>query len=531
MLHLKFVRSALKNSRKTAIYDIATGKSYSYKKLLIAAHILQSRFIHYRGRYLGVLLPTSAGCHLTTIASLMANKIPVMINYSTGASENSKNAIDRCSLTTIITSKKMLQKLKVEPLPEMVFIEDILKSVKGLEKLKAALISSLPYFMQKNCIHQGNEEDTSVILFTSGSEQDPKAVQLSHKNIEQQIDILPRMVGVKKDDVFAGALPLFHIFGLTITFWIPYILGASIVSFANPLEYRLICEKIKEYGVSIIVGTPTFLNGYLRKAKKGDLESVRVGIAGGDKLPEKIRLTYKHEHDVTVFEGYGTTETSPVIAGNSLKHLRPGSVGKPVEGAEIKIVDVKTEKELPTGETGKILVKGDMVMKGYLNDMEETCLHIRNGWYDTGDMGCYDEDGFLWHKGRLKRFVKVGGEMVSLVRVEEILQKLLPEDILCCVVGLPSPVKGSEIVAALSSEEYNKLKISIQLKLELPAIAIPKKFYIIPDMPLMGSGKINFREVRTICMKLKEENKTHKQDILHKINQALQKKTSHDDLS
>lgn len=530
MLHLKFMRSALKNARKTAVIDIATGKEYTYKKLLIAAHILQSRFIHFKGSYLGILLPTSAASHLATLGALMANKIPVMINYSTGTIENSRKAIDICSLTTIITSKKMLQKLKLEPLPEMIFMEDILKSVKTLEKLKAAIISSIPFTFQKNFIHQGHEEDVSVILFTSGSEQEPKAVQLTHANIEQQVSILPKMAGATNDDVFAGTLPLFHVFGLTITFWIPYLLGASVVTFANPLEYRFICEKIREHKITFIVGTPTFFNGYLRKAKEGDLDSVRIGISGGDKLPEKIRLTYKNEYDVCVLEGYGATETSPVIAGNTIRCIRGGSVGKPVIGATIKVVDVKTDKELPDGEIGKILVKGDMVMKGYLNDMEETSLHIRNGWYDTGDMGCFDEDGFLWHKGRLKRFVKVGGEMVSLVKVEAVLEKLLPEEVQCCVVGLPSPTKGSEIVAAVSSEDYNKLKVTIQLKLELPVIAIPKKFYIIPDMPLMGSGKINFREVRAICMKLKEENKTAKTDILHKINQVLQKKPAHEEV-
>ncbi|MCF7919298.1 MAG: AMP-binding protein [Candidatus Cloacimonetes bacterium] len=524
MLHLSFMISAQKNRKKTAITDLATDKSYTYDKLLIASLILKNKLSKYRSQYLGVMLPTTAGCHLTVIACLMSNKIPVMINYSMGAIDNCQQAIDKCGLTVIITSSKMLSKLKLKPIPEMIYIEDILKTVSIANKLQAVLISRLPNFLMRQFVHQGDREDVSVILFTSGSEQNPKAVQLTHRNIEHQIATLPDMAGATSEDIFAGALPLFHVFGLTITFWIPYLIGASIVTFANPLDYRFICENIRRYKVNFIVGTPTFFNGYLRRAKPGDFDSVRIGITGGDKLPEKIRLDFKNNHNVTVYEGYGATETSPVSSGNSRYNMRPGSIGKPVKGAQIKIVDTKTDRELPTGEIGKILVKGEMVMKGYLDDMEETCLHIRNGWYDTGDMGCFDEDGFLWHKGRLKRFVKVGGEMVSLVRVEESLLRLLPEDVQCCVVGLPDPVKGSEIVAAVSSEEINKLKIGIQLKLELPAIAIPRHFYHIPEMPIMGSGKINFREVKNICLQLREEWKANKTDLRQTINALLPKK-------
>jgi len=524
VLHLKFMRSAIRNRKKIAATDLATDQTYTYDKMLIASLILKNKLSKYQGQYLGILLPTTAGCHLAVIGSLMTNKIPVMINYSTGAIENCKHAIEKCSLTTIITSSKMLSKLKLETIPEMVFIEDILKTVKITDKLKAALTAKLPFAIQKKFVHQGDGEDVSVILFTSGSEKDPKAVQLTHRNIEQQIDILPDMAGAVSEDIFAGAIPLFHVFGLTITFWLPYLIGASVVTFPNPLDYRFICENIRKHKATFIVGTPTFFSGYLRRAKPGDFKTLRVGIAGGDKLPEKVRLSFKNDHEVMVLEGYGATETSPVTSGNSRYHLRPGSIGKPVVGATIKIVGTITDEELPTGDIGKIMVKGDMVMKGYLDDIEETYLHIKNGWYDTGDMGCFDEDGFLWHKGRLKRFVKVGGEMVSLVRIEELLMKLLPEEVQCCVVGLADPKKGSEIVVAVSSEDFNKLKVSLQLKLELPAIAVPRHFYHLPEMPIMGSGKINFREVRIICTQMREQRKANKPDIIQSINSVISKK-------
>ena len=525
MLHLKFIESAIENRKKIAVHDLATKKSYTYGKLLIAALILKNRFHKYTGKYLGILLPVSAGCHLSIIAANMAGKIPVMINYATGAKRNSIYSKELCGFETIITSKKLLEKLEIEALEGMVFLEDIMQEISMLEKLSAALLSKMPKGMIKLSVHKGRHDETCVILFTSGSEKEPRAVQLSHKNIKHQVNVLPEMVGSRKSDIFAGALPLFHVFGLTITFWIPLIKGMTIISFPNPLDYRFISKNIKKYKINALVGTPTFLSGYLRRSQAGDFDSVRYGICGGDKLPEKLRLAYKEIHGVTLYEGYGTTETSPVISGNSIYHYRPGSIGKPVKGAEVKILHPDTDRELPVGETGKIFVRGDFVMKGYLNDLEETCLHIHNGWYDTGDMGCFDEDGFLWHKGRLKRFVKIGGEMVSMVSVEELISNHLPEEIRCCVVDLPHPSKGSEIVAAVSSKKVNKLKLTLLLNLDLPAIAIPRHYYYIPEMPLSGTGKIDFREVRNICLHLKKQHKSNKDDLKNRISALVQGKS------
>ncbi len=524
MLHQRFIESACRNRKKIAVHDLATGSSYTYGKLLIAALILTKKFARYHGTYIGLLLPTSAGCHLSVISSLMAGKIPVIINYATGAINNCVYARNICGFEVIISSRGLLQKLNLKPLPEMIFLEDIMKEITLAEKLSAASLSKFPAPLIKLSLHAGKPDDTSVILFTSGSEEEPKAVQLTHANIEHQVKVLPGMVGASKDEIFAGTLPLFHVFGLTITFWIPLLLGATVVTFPNPVDYRFICENIKKYKITAMVGTPTFFNGYLRRSRKGDFDTVRFGISGGDKLPEKLRLAYKEDHGVTLYEGYGTTETSPVISGNSIYHYRPGSIGKPVTGAEVKILDTETDKELPAGETGKIVVRGDLVMKGYLNNFEETCLHMHNGWYDTGDMGCFDEDGYLWHKGRLKRFVKIGGEMVSLVRVEEVITRLLPEEMICCAVDLPHSVKGAEIAIAVSSDEYNKLKISLQTKLELPAIALPKHFFVIEEMPISGSGKVNFREVRNICLKMREIQKQNKDDLKSRISSLVHRK-------
>ncbi|KQC11409.1 MAG: AAS bifunctional protein [Candidatus Cloacimonas sp. SDB] len=374
------------------------------------------------------------------------------------------------------------------------------------EKIKALLKTKLPAGVIKSSVHNGREDDTSVILFTSGSEKEPKAVQLSHRNIRHNLLNLPDIIDVNNKDVFAGTLPLFHVFGLTTNFWLPLSLGCSIVTHANPLEYRKIVESIMKYKITVLIGTPTFFFGYSNRSEPGNLSSVRYAIAGADKVPEKLYEQFNRDHGIEILEGYGATETSPVISVNTPDFNKPGSIGKPLPGVRVKILDRETDEELPANREGKIVVKGDLVMKGYLGDLEETSLHIHNGWYDTGDMGVLDDDGFLWHRGRLKRFVKIGGEMISLVKVENELSKLLPEDVICCVVDVPNLSKGSEIVAAVATGEIDQKKILKQLKKKLPAIAVPKEFYVIEDIPLMGGGKVAFRSVEKICRDMQNKD-------------------------
>jgi acyl-[acyl-carrier-protein]-phospholipid O-acyltransferase/long-chain-fatty-acid--[acyl-carrier-protein] ligase len=189
------------------------------------------------------------------------------------------------------------------------------------------------------------------------------------------------------------------------------------------------------------------------------------------------------KHGIPIFEGYGTTETSPVISTNYTGLHKLGSIGKPVPGVQVRIMDITTDKILGPNQEGKILVKGDMVMAGYLGDMEETSMRIHNGWYDTGDIGLIDDDGFLWHKGRLKRFVKVGGEMVSLVKVEDVLSRLLPENVICSVVDVPNPIKGSDVVAAVATGDFDMHAVLKQLKKRAACDCVPRQFYVIEDIP------------------------------------------------
>jgi acyl-[acyl-carrier-protein]-phospholipid O-acyltransferase/long-chain-fatty-acid--[acyl-carrier-protein] ligase len=343
-------------------------------------------------------------------------------------------------------------------------------------------------------MHAGQEDDNVVILFTSGSEKDPKAVQLTHRNIASNIESFSKVMKMYDHDIMLANLPYFHVFGLTVNLWTPLHFGMTIVSYANPLDYKMVCTVLREEGPTVMVGTPSFLSGYLRKSGVEDFKSIRLIVSGADKCPDVLRKEFLEKHGITLYEGYGATETSPVISTNTPEHNKPGSVGKVLPDVMVRIENYESGKECGVEEVGRILVKGDLVMKGYLDDFEETSMRIRHGWYDTGDMGFIDKDGFLWHAGRLKRFVKVGGEMVSLVKVEDVLQKLIAEGVSCSVVEIPDALKGVRIVAAVT-QRIDEKKILRQMSEQLPNIALPKQFIVIEELPKMGSGKIDFRTV------------------------------------
>jgi len=493
LLHDIFIEKAKTQGSRLLFDDQATGRKLTYGRSLIASLILARRFKKLKDGYIGILLPTSAGCGLCIFATLMAGKVPVMLNYSTGAKENIRYAQDRCGFSPVITSRKLLEKIGCPELEEMIFVEDLLASISSLERIRGALKAMLPARTIRRMLPKKNEDDTSVILFTSGSEKAPKAVELTHRNIGSNVEDALHVFEFHPEDRFLSILPLFHILGLMTNLWLPVAVGATIITYANPLEFKTVANIIRNTQPTIIIGTPYFLSGYIRQANHGDYEAMRIAIAGADKVPEWLHSAFD-KHGVELVEGYGATETSPVISVNLPGANRHGSVGRPMPGAKVRIVDIDSGEDLPVGQEGKILVKGDLVMKGYLNDLEETILHIENGWYETGDMGVLDEDGFLWHRGRLKRFAKIGGEMVSLVKIESVLEKLLPEEIEYCAVEIPGSKKGSYIVIALS-EEIDEKELMTKLKKKLPPISLPRTFVVLEEMPKMGSGKVDFRTV------------------------------------
>jgi len=495
LFHRHFVVTAKKFWKKIAYIDRTSGRKITYSKALTASLILTEKFKKFDQGFVGVMIPTSAGCALTVLGVLMSGRTPVMINYSTGAANNARFAQKKCDFRTIITSRALLEKIECPQVEGMVFIEDIMKGISFAEKIKAALKARMPLAMiLGKWVHGGDEDDNLVILFTSGSEKDPKAVQLTHRNIASNITEFSNVYKLSAEDIMLANLPFFHVFGLTVNLWAPIYHGMTTVSYANPLDYKTVCDIVREEKPTMLVGTPSFFWGYLRKSEKGDFDSLRFAVTGADKCPDALRAGFLEKHRMTLYEGYGATETSPCISVNSPEHNRPGSVGRPLPNVRVRIENYETGADCHIGETGRILVKGDLVMKGYLSDFEETSMRIRHGWYDTGDMGYLDEDGYLWHAGRLKRFVKIGGEMVSLVKVESVLEKLLPEDVSCCVVDIPDALKGARIIAAVT-EKIDEKNILATMGDHLPNIALPKQFVVLPELPKMGSGKIDFRSV------------------------------------
>lgn len=492
LLHHAFIQTAKHRSDQLAIRDTFRKTDLSFKRLLIACLMFARRLRKLDDGYIGIMLPTSAGAIITVIASLMAGKVPVMINYSTGAEANIRFAQRKCHFKLVVTARTVLEKVGCPEMDEMVFVDDILADLGKWEKLRAASLASLPAAILCRLVAGGRDDKTSVILFTSGSEKEPKAVELTHRNIYSNFLAISERIDFTVDDSIMDILPFFHVLGFTTNIWLPMLKGMAVYTYPNPLDFKTVASLIEKHKPTALIGTPYFLMNYLKQANEGGLGSLRYVVVGADKAPEWLHEAFMKHADLELLEGYGATETSPVVAVNAPGANKPGSVGRPLKGVEIRIVDVASGKGLATGEEGKILVRGELIMKGYFDDLEETALKIEDGWYETGDMGVIDEDGFLWHHGRLKRFVKVAGEMISLVQVEDTINQFLPEDVEACVVELPDAKKGATIVAAVSTN-IDEHKLRSQLKDSLPPLAIPRQFVVIEDLPKMGSGKIDFR--------------------------------------
>lgn len=507
LLHHIFIDIAKKYGDKLFINDRTTGRKVTYRRGLIASLILAGKLKSYEPGFIGVMIPTSAGAALTILGALFSGRIPVMVNYSTGAEQNCIYARKKCDFKTIVTSNALLEKINCPEMPGMVFIEELMAGITLLDRIKAAIKSILPAATLKTLVAGGDENDDLFVLFTSGSEKEPKAVELTHRNINAILEALCKVVTLTPEDVFLCQLPYFHIFGQTGNLWVPLYLGMTLVTYANPLDFRTVCEIVREEKCTIMLGTPSFFCGYLSKSEQGDFQSVRLMLVGADKCPEALRNGFSEKHGKVLLEGYGATETALVISVNTPEFNRPGSVGRPLPCMQVRVEEHQTGEACGLGEIGKILVKGDNVMKGYFDDFEQNTLSMRHGWYDTGDMGWMDEDGYLWHVGRLRRFVKIGGEMVSLVKVEDVLERFLPEGVSCCVVEVPDYLKGAKIVVAVTHKLDEKETLG-KMAADLPNIALPRRFVVIEELPKMGSGKIDFRKVTEMVRDMVQGERT-----------------------
>ncbi len=513
-----FVQQARARRSAPALAD-SLGTSLNYSDTLLRAVALGRVLQRIVGpaAYFGLMVPPTVPGAVANIATTLFGKIPVNLNYT--ASQSAVNSsIDQCGITHVLTSKRALDKFKLHPKGNLIYLEDLPRQVTKADKLVAFLVAKvLPIPLMGLFLPGLRGEDldkTATVIFTSGSTGDPKGVVLSHRNILSNIHAINEHVHLKPDDVVLGILPFFHSFGFTVTLWTVLCLGKKAVYHINPLDARIVGNLCQEHKATVMAATPTFMRGYLHRCDREQFESMRLLLLGAEKLKPELAKEIREKLGVEPLEGYGCTETSPVVAVNILDKIttkdgrivdgnRPGTVGMPLPGTAIRTVDPDTGAELPRGTEGMILVKGPQVMVGYLNQPEATVKVVRDGWYETGDLGYLDADGFLKITDRLSRFSKVGGEMVPHQGVESaIMEAAGVDELAVAVTSLPDPKRGERLVVVYtnlptSTEELcQKLQESSLPRLWLPT---PADFVQVDALPVLGTGKLDLRQLRAIA--------------------------------
>jgi acyl-[acyl-carrier-protein]-phospholipid O-acyltransferase/long-chain-fatty-acid--[acyl-carrier-protein] ligase len=362
-----------------------------------------------------------------------------------------------------------------------------------------------------------NIDQTAAILFSSGSEGSPKGIMLSHQNIISNIKQVADVLDTSEQDIIVASLPIFHAFGLTVTSLMPLVEGIPAICHPDPTDVINIAKGLSRYKATIFCGTATFLRLFNKNNNIHPLmlDSLRITVAGAERLNPEIRAQFGQKFGKTIFEGYGTTETAPVATVNTPDRIstddwhiqtghKDGTVGLPLPGSSTRIVDPNTLETLATGEDGLILVGGTQVMQGYLNDSEKTADSIveMSGlrWYKTGDKGHIDEDGFLTIVDRFTRFAKIGGEMISLSAVEASINEQLSGDTEILVTTLPDDKKGESIVL-LYTGKINELDLKRCIKqTELTALSSPSTLLKVDALPKLGSGKSDFNQAKKIAI-------------------------------
>ena len=482
------VQAAKTHGKKwLAIEDPVSGQM-TYKRLLQAVAILGAKLmpLALEGRPLGVMLPTSNGGVVTMLAVMSAGRVPAMINFSAGAA-NILGACRAAEIDTILTSRVFVEKgrldhviAQLEKQVHVIYLEDIRPTITTLDKLRGALHWKKPLVARK-------PDDWAVILFTSGTEGLPKGVVLSHRNILTNVAQCAARIDFGREDKLFNALPIFHSFGLTGGVLLPLISGVPIYLYPSPLHYRTVPELIYGVCATVLFGTDTFLNGYARMANPYDFRSLRYVIAGAEPVRESTRNIYLEKFGLRVLEGYGLTETSPVLALNTPMFNKFGTVGRLLPGMEAKLEHVDGVEE-----GGRLFVRGPNVMLGYLRADKPGVLEPPpDGWHDSGDIVSIDAQGFIAIKGRAKRFAKVGGEMVSLAAVEMLASDLWPDSV-SAVAAVPDARKGERLI--LITDKHGATRSDFQAyarSKHASELMLPSEVIVLDKLPLLGSGKVD----------------------------------------
>jgi long-chain-fatty-acid--[acyl-carrier-protein] ligase len=497
-----FVARALRSGRDVAAADDLAGV-LTCERLLVGALTMSRRFAAVPATNVGLMLPASVGCDLAFLGLHLAGKLPVVLNWTTGPA-NLAHAARTMGLTHVITSQRFLDRsgITIDDV-EWLFLEDVREDTGKLELLRILLaVRWLPGRIRRQTPRPA-KDDPAVVLFTSGSEKAPKAVPLTHDNLlSNQRGGIPH-IGLTRQDSVLGFLPAFHSFGMSVTGLLPLLGGMKVVHHPDPTDAGGLVRKIAGYRPTMLCGTPTFVNYILDRARPGDLDSLRLIIVGAEKCPPTVFDRCKHlAPEAHVLEGYGITECSPVVACNVVGANRPGTLGKPLPGVEVRVVDLETDEPVPRGRMGMLLVSGPTVFPGYLAYEGPSPFRAMDGrrWYITGDLATIDEDGFIHFGGRLKRFLKAGGEMISLPALEEPFSRTYPptkEGPRVAVEGIE--VEGGRRIVLFTTEEITLRDANAKLLEEgFRGVMRLDEVRRVGHIPVLGTGKTDYKQLRTL---------------------------------
>jgi acyl-[acyl-carrier-protein]-phospholipid O-acyltransferase/long-chain-fatty-acid--[acyl-carrier-protein] ligase len=504
----------------TAVIDGLDHSVLSRSKLLGAAAAL-SRFLRkeFRDERVAIVLPASKGSMVANLAVTLAGKIPVDLNFTVGRAAN-ESCCKRANLRVVISATPFIERVKDFPWPEQILkLDEVMPRLKPQILVWWTMSILLPTRLLLRLLQIPREggHTEAILLFTSGTTGEPKGVVLSHRNIVGNVSQFRQLLDATNDDAILASLPFFHTFGSTVTLWYPLIEGVRIVTYPNPLEAAKNAALIERYNLTLLLATPTFLRGYLRKAEPHQLRSLRLVITGAEKLPLDLAKNFEERFNQKVFEGYGLTETSPVVSVNLPEpqptkpgeHVQPssrlGSVGKMAPGIAAEIREPETDRKRSLHETGMLWLRGVNIFEGYLHDAERTADVLQDGWLKTGDIGRFDEDGFLYIEGRLSRFSKIGGEMVPHEAIEHKIVDLLDlsgkDERMVAILGVQDEGKGEALVL-LSAVDVDLAQLRKQLhESGISNLWIPKRVQRVDSIPVLASGKLDL----TRCKELVEE--------------------------
>jgi acyl-[acyl-carrier-protein]-phospholipid O-acyltransferase/long-chain-fatty-acid--[acyl-carrier-protein] ligase len=446
-----------------------------------------------RGESVGIMLPTGAGSVIAFFAVSAYGRVPAMLNFTSGLA-GLRSALSTAKVKRIVTARRFVELAKAEHIVEamtghydIVYLEDVREKLSLFDKMFAAVGTFMPSLIASSPLHS----TPAVILFTSGTEGEPKGVALSHANLLSNVEQVRAHLALYETDILFNPLPTFHCFGLTVGALMPLILGIKVVCHPTPLQPHEIVKRIRETKATILLSTDTFISQYARAGDQGDLNSLRLAVCGAERLRDETRALLRRKYSIDLLEGYGVTEASPVIAANQPEANRPGTVGRLMKGMTSRLEPVEG---IPNA--GRLFVKGPNVMLGYIKaDQPGVIQPPDGGWHDTGDVVSIDDEGFIAIKGRMKRFAKIGGETVSLAVVESIASALWP-DFSHAAIAVPDGRKGEQIVLVTTNKDANRHDlVGWAHNHGVAEIAVPRRILPVEDIPVLGTGKTDYVQV------------------------------------